>query len=120
MVESQEVLADLNIEQLNKGLRSDGTVMPDYSQVSVEFYGKPDGPIKLKDTGAFYQGAYVRVTGDQVKFSSTDQKTEMLTERYRESIFGLNDQYKGEAIREVIQPTLNKKIEAATGLKMGV
>ena len=116
--QSKEVMADLNAEQINKGIKADGTEMPDYSLRSVVQYNKPYGPIKLRDTGAWQAGIYVTVSGDNVVFASTDDKDEMLRERYGENIEGLSEKYKAEAIREAIQPAFKKGIEAATGLKM--
>lgn len=117
MEESKEVLADLNAEQINTGLKADGTEMPEYSFRSVFQYGKQPGPIRLRDTGAWQAGIYVNVDGQSVNFSSTDSKDKMLTERYGDEIHGLSEKYKGEAMREKIEPVFRQKIEAATGLK---
>lgn len=118
MEESKETLADLNAEQINTGLKADGELMPDYSIRSVVQYGKPAGPIRLRDTGAWQAGLYVTVEGDKVVFNNTDNKDQQLTERYGEDIKGLSDKYKNEAIREKVRPEFNSKMEAATGLKM--
>lgn len=116
--ESTEQMANLNAEQINTGVKADGTEMPDYSLRSVVQYGKPYGPIRLRDTGAWQAGIYVRASGDAVTFSSTDNKNSMLEERYGEDILGLSEKYKSEAIREAVQPAFSKLIEQATGLKM--
>jgi len=116
--QTKETIADLNVEQLNKGIRSDGSMMPDYSPVSVEVYGKPEGPIKLYDTGAFYQGFTVEVQGDKVVTTSTDSKTEKLYKRYatdKKNIFGLSGPFKREYL-PVLQKAFRKNINLQTGL----
>lgn len=48
---SSEII-DAQKAQWNVGLEADGSFMGNYSPISVSKYGKPDGPIKLEDTGA--------------------------------------------------------------------
>jgi len=123
MFETKEVAAELNADQINKGLRSDNTVMPDYSKASVLFYGKQPGPIRLRETGAFQAGFFVTIQGDKVVFDSTDEKRDMLIEGegdregYGIEVFGLNSEYKKEYIDEAVRLVFKSKIETATGLK---
>jgi hypothetical protein len=117
MEESKEVLADYNAEQINTGLRSDGVEMPPYSNISVDFYGKPEGPIRLRETGAWQAGLYVKIEGSKVIFESSDEKDEMLTKRYTDKIHGLSEKYKAEAMREKVIPVFKSKIQLSTGLK---
>lgn len=116
--DSADRMADLNAEQINTGLKADGSQMPDYSLRSVVQYGKPYGPIRLRDTGQWQQGLYVKVQGSDVTFGSTDSKDQMLRDRYGDNIEGLSEQYKGEAIREAVRPNFRKRMQDATGLKM--
>ncbi len=118
MQESSDTLADLNAEQINTGLKADGSEMPEYSFRSVFQYGKQPGPMRLRDTGAWQAGIYAKVQGDKVVFDSTDGKDQMLTDRYGENIKGLSEKYKAEAIREKVRPVFKNKIEQATGLLM--
>lgn len=116
--ESAGLMADLNAEQINTGLKADGSEMPDYSFRSVFQYGKPAGPIRLRDKGDWQTGLYVKVEGSTVEFASSDPKDQMLRQRYGEDIEGLSEKYKAEAIREGVQPAFTAKMEAATGLTM--
>jgi hypothetical protein len=116
--QSTEMMADLNAEQINSGIKADGTEMPDYSLRSVVQYGKPFGPIRLRDTGSWQTGLYARVDGEKVVFASSDTKDAMLRDRYGDEIEGLSEKFKAEAIREVVQPNFNRMIEEETGLKM--
>lgn len=118
LTESADALADLNAEQINTGLKADGSEMPDYSFRSVFQYGKPPGPIRLRDTGAWQAGIYVKVEGDKVVFNNTDGKDQMLTDRYGENIKGLSEKYKAEGIREKVKPVFKEKIQEATKLLM--
>jgi len=118
MQESADALADLNAEQINTGVKADGSEMPDYSFRSVFQYGKPPGPIRLRDTGAWQAGIYVKVEGDKVVFNNTDGKDKMLTDRYGEAIKGLSEKYKAEGIREKVKPVFKEKMQAATKLLM--
>jgi hypothetical protein len=94
--EAQFEIIRLNtIDQLfDEGERSDGTFLPNYSRRSVEEFGKPEGHIKLKDTGRFYQS--FRVKADKFGFfiAADDESVydEPLTEVYGENILGLTDE----------------------------
>lgn len=71
-------IAELNQEQLKKGMRSDGSFLPDYSKRSVEEFGKPEGPIKLFDTGDFYKGINPVFDASGFTLQGKDSKTEYL------------------------------------------
>lgn len=112
-------LANLNVEQMNKGVKSDGNLMPDYSPVSVEKFGKPEGPIKLFDKGDFYRGWKVDVRDEQIFITSTDDKAEMLFKRYatkRSNLFGLSPLYRREFMSENLKKTFRANVHTATGL----
>lgn len=64
--------------QLQQGLRSDDTVTDNYSFRSVFQYGKPPGPIRWYDTGAFYNGILFDVRKDVFILDSADPKTELI------------------------------------------
>ena len=117
--QTKDHIADLNVEQMSKGLKSDGSYMPDYSPVSVEVFGKPEGPIKLFDKGDFYQGYRVTIENGNVVVTSTDEKTGMLFKRFAtktSNIFGLNPQYRREYINEFLKKNFRGNIKQQTGL----
>lgn len=68
------IAEDLNTEQLSEGLRSNGSILPEYSDVSVEVYGKEPGPMTIKDTGDFYKSIEVKANSNQIELISTDEK----------------------------------------------
>ena len=108
---TKEAIADLNAEQMYKGLRSDGSaITPGYSELTKEIKrakGQPIDRVTLRDTGAFYKGIYAQVTGIKIKIGSNDFKELKLERKYSKangSIFGLSEKFKAEYIRESLQP----------------
>lgn len=102
-------IEDKNIEQLQRGQRSDDSFLPNYSETSVTVYGKPRGPIKLYDQGDFYQGIKVDVHDYKLDIYDTDSKTPKLTEKYDTSagkVLGLSDESIEELKVDVFLPGL--------------
>lgn len=109
-----EVL-DMNTSQLFSGRdSSDQNMTSYYSEGYAEMknlmnptpgLGNPD----LKLTGDFYKGFFLKDDTFPISFSSTDNKTEMLTQKYGENIFGLdNDNL--EKLRQDIKPEIQEYI----------
>ncbi len=119
-----EEMANIQAEQMMHGLDSKGQPIgqyrsPIYAEVKNRMnplpgFGVPD----LKLTGAFYRGIVAKVSGDVVVTDSTDSKSADLQKKYGADVFGLDTQYKGEYLREALQPEFSRQIESATGLKM--
>jgi len=76
-----EIAKELNIEQLERGEGSK-TYMPDYSNTSVNMFGKPRGGIRLYETGDFYKGINFEAVSGVVHAYSTDDKSDMLETEY--------------------------------------
>jgi hypothetical protein len=121
--DTKEAIADFNAEQMFQGLRSDGAeINPQYSETTIAIKkekGQPTDRVTLKDTGAFYAGIRVVVTGDNITIDSTDEKNDKLFEKYstqRSNIFGLSPQYKREYVNEVLAPEWKRNVHEATGL----
>lgn len=108
IIENAELIENLNRDQLSEGLRSDGSVLPDYSPVSV-LMGKPPGPIRLFDEGDFYEGINLSVFDDTIRFEGEDPKTEMLMSRYGNMILGLTEESKQELIN-IVKPRIISKL----------
>lgn len=75
--------------------------------------GKPD----LRETGAFYDAAYVEVNSKTIKFDSTDPKTEKLEKKYGSKIFGLNKNNLAFFANQHVIPKIREEISLVTGLK---
>ena len=109
-------MADLNREHLAEGFQSTGRPMPNYSFTSVNVFGKPAGPIRLYETGAFHKTIQVDVGSDTLQFLAVDKYK--LFKRYgKNEILGLTDRSKEYYNEEIFYPQFKEQIENQTGLK---
>lgn len=92
---SKNDMVELNLEQLDIGMKSDGSSMPPYSSNSPK-----SGKIRLYDTGDFWRGFFARDTGKAFEISSSDDKTDELQQKY-DPIFGLVKKQMEELARRV-------------------
>lgn len=106
--ENKTFAEDLNIAQLSEGQRVDGAFLPDYSPASVYGYGKPPGPIRLFDTGAFYRGITATVTREYFDLVGQDEKTAMLESKYGD-VTGLTEESKRVFIEDTLRPQIERK-----------
>lgn len=112
---NEQGITTLNREQLDIGLLADGTALPNYSQTSVEVFGKPAGRIRLFDTGAFWSGFYIDLGLKAFDIKSTDEKSEMLTDRYSIDVFGLTKKQTTEAAN-IIKPQFTELLKKSLNL----
>lgn len=122
MQESADAIAEKNKEQLYSGEDADGAeITPGYRPLTIaikQSKGQPTDRVTLRDTGSFYQGIYVSVNGDRLITDSRDTKSAKLQDKYGEKIFGLNDKFSFEVIKETIRPVFKNKIQEAVKLVM--
>lgn len=111
-----KLVTDLNTKhQLRFGILSDGSVLRNYSRTSQLVYNKPDIPIQLKDTGAFWSSFEVILTSDGFIINADGKKLGdngkviNLFEKYGEDVAGLTDDNIAEFIEE-LQPLLADEI----------
>jgi hypothetical protein len=105
VAENEHIAIDMNTDdQLQKGIRSDGTNLPDYSPVSVSAFGKRAGAMTLKDEGDFYEGFHLDTSKWAIQFESKDHKSAMLQDRYGHEIFGLTKENKTEFAKGHLLP----------------
>lgn len=86
------IMVELNREQLDKGQKSDGTLLPPYAPSTVKRKakkGQQTAPMNLKDKGDFRQGMRVRTFAKKSEIFSTDDKNALLQNKYGRAIFGL-------------------------------
>jgi hypothetical protein len=102
---------DANIAQLDKGERADGTMLPNYSFVSVGVYGKKPGPMNLHDTGEFWRGITLEVYDDSIELVGRDIKTQMLQLRYGDEILGLSEESQDSISEDYLAPVLETEVE---------
>lgn len=124
MENTTEEMANIQAEQMMHGFNSFGNKIGQYKlepyaekknrMNPLPGFGVPD----LKLTGAFYRGINVKISGEMVITDSSNIKSEGLQKRYGPEIYGLDEQYKGEFLREALQPEFGSLMEQETGLKM--
>lgn len=128
LVEKKEVIADLQATQFSKSQMKDGKSLPDYSPVSVAFYGKRPGPWTLRDTGAFYGAIQViKIDSTGWEITSRDEKTPLIKAKLRNkfgssgavNLFGLNKESFEEFTNPHLRPELRRQMELQSGLKFG-
>jgi len=83
--------------------------LPEYSDVSKDLFDKPDGNIRLYETGAFYESFKVLVRGIDAeilanRFKATDTGTINLYEIYGEEIIGLTEESKIALAEVMVEP----------------
>ena len=106
-------IEESNVSNLKKGEYSDGTNLPPYSDVSKIKYGKPEGPIRLFDTGAFYESITALVRNLEIDFTADvikgrgDRQVD-LASIYGEKIIGINKEQNKEAGRLFLQIATEK------------
>jgi len=112
--ENETTLTNMNTDQLFQGQDAKGKSLPDYSERSVQVFGKPSGPMKLFDTGDFYRGFFVRADKFPVVFESSDRKSgkiaDLLASRGEDpdDIYGLNKTNLADFSKSFVLPDLQK------------
>lgn len=112
----QAEIVRLNTEEqlFNEGIKSDGDYLPDYSDTSVNLYGKPNGHIRLYDTGEFFESFRILVFGEDAEIVADTRKEDTdLAERYGKAIIGLTNESKDiltKIILQVLREVVRKDI----------
>lgn len=113
---NEQVFTDMNADQLYQGEDAKGNKLPDYSERSVTVFGKPNGPMRLYETGSFYRGLFLDTSKFPVIVFSSDQKTgkiaDLLASRGHnpDDIYGLQKPNLKDFSRSYVLPDLQKFI----------
>jgi hypothetical protein len=87
-----EVIRILIQDQLEQGIDGDGNELPEYSEISVNVYGKEPGPYKLYDTGEFYNSITIeKIDGSGIVIYGDTDKGRIDLMMYSDSILYLNN-----------------------------
>lgn len=103
------VIPDMVTEQLNKGSDSDGKDLGVYKIFS---YKNRFRPVDLKDTGDFHNSIKAIIKSDSIEIDATDQKRDLVQDKYGDAILGLSDenvQYLIDDIREEFVSEVRKE-----------
>lgn len=114
---NSDIAKELNIEQLQRGEGAKGE-MPEYSFNSKELFGKPNGGIRLFETGDFYRGITFESVSQNIYAYSTDEKNDMIEgdPKYASAQpLGLSTSSIIE-LNKVLQPTLIEEVKKDLGV----
>lgn len=112
VIKEEEHITDFQRDQLSQGKRADGSTLPDYSPTSVEVFGKPAGPIKLHDTGDYYDAFSVDAFSDAFEINNSDDKAEKLSSDYGD-VVGLTTTSKVALINQYLRPRMAMTIKSS-------
>jgi hypothetical protein len=109
-----EVIRILIQDQLEQGIDGYGKELPEYSEISVNVYGKEAGPYKLYDTGEFYNSITIeKIDGSGIVIFGDTNKGRIELMMYSESILYLNN----DSLNE-LKPTILMKFKEYLLTKM--
>lgn len=111
----KEFVATLQQNQMyDDGVDSKGTSLGNYSEASVKIYGKPEGHIRMYDTGAFFKSIKIKSESQGVVISANTIKTSWdgaidLLDRWA-NLLGLNEKSLSR-LREYILPLFIEEVK---------
>lgn len=115
--QNSQKIVELNVEQLYEyGINSLGIRIDTYDPYSPytvrvkKEKGQPYDRVTLRDTGDFHRSFEVVFDPASFYITATDNKTQMLVERYGERIFGLTTENKKELTEKYVVSEVTKEI----------
>ena len=118
-MDNEAELVDALHEQLQTGRDQMGDRIGeyrngDYAEMKFKMNSKAGfNNVDLKYTGDFYSGMFLEEIGKDFQIRSTVSKSDDLTEKYGEWIFGLQDDNLGKVVQEDVLPVLQDKFREA-------
>jgi hypothetical protein len=112
--EVKDLVHVLQVQQLDYGQRPDGSEFDNYSPVSINVYGKPDNPIKWKNSGYFYNHIKALVDANGIEITNEGTIDEITGQRidlelkFNEEIIGLQQGSLSELIKVIREKYLQK------------
>lgn len=118
VIEDEASICDMNSENqlFEKGITREGIKINSYAPYSKNTIavkiakGQPTNRVTLRDTGEFHASFVVYTDDTKFFIDAKDWKTNKLSEKYGEEIFGLTDENINELIWEYIYPALMNKV----------
>jgi len=113
LANSGNLLGTIKNRLFNKGLDGNLQSLGPYLDSTVklkEAKGQRASFVTLRDTGAFYNGMFIDVTGSQITIDSTDSKTDELVSIYGEAILKLTDNELEIFIQSILEPAIEQLI----------
>ena len=103
LASEEQALLDLNREQLQDSIDREGEFLGFYASIAYANLKGRD-TVDLKLTGDFYRSFFADTSKYPVIFGARDEKTEELTQRYGEEIFGTTKGNTEKAADEIVLP----------------
>lgn len=104
--DNKELIEDLNAEQLNQGIRSDGsTIQPPYSPSYAKFkraLGFNPKIVNLKLSGDYHDDITAKVEKLAFTLDNVNEKDAMLSEKYGALIIGLTEESVAKLIEFIL------------------
>ena len=119
---TKEIALDIITDDqlFDKGIDGDGNQLPlPYAPFTIDIkkaLGQPVNRITLKDTGAFYDGFFGNVKGDDIIIGSSDSKSSQLHNDWGKSISSMTKANTEKYARENVLPILQDSLRKALGL----
>ena len=116
--DNKHIAIDLNTTQLMSGKDSNGDMLdhyrsPGYADFKLSL--NPKGVTDLRVTGAFQDSFFIKDDKFPISFSATDEKTDELTKKYGEQIFGLTKESLG-TLNEDLLPYIQEYFKKLVSL----
>lgn len=114
--DNEAAILDLNVEDqlFQQGIDNEGqAITPGYTPLTISIKrqkGQPTDRVTLRDTGDFHKSFQISYGNDAFGIYATDPKSQKLSKKYGEDIFGLTDDSLQETI-ELTRPDIHQKSE---------
>lgn len=112
------ILIDMNVQDqlYERGINRNEVKLEDiwpYAPLTIEFKTvkhQPFDRVTLRDEGDFHRSFNVKAYANDFEIYATDIKTDILTEKYGEEIFGLTDYNLNDFIHNYAGPELYEQL----------
>lgn len=125
VAETHQDYERMNAAQMLQGKGKDGKAIGRYrsmsyarmkAQMNTFLSSIVPNNVDLKLTGAFHKGLAMKVNGQDISMTSTDDKADDLQKKYGENIYGLNEETAGTYAYGFALPAFMQIFARKTGL----
>lgn len=124
--DTKEDLEELNREQLEKGIQSDGEIIrwqkDEHYPYTLPYVRKKTAiglqteVVDLKLSGDFWSEIEASANDDSIVFEDKNPKTEFLEKNYTNKILGINEEKTQKYIEEIFSPAYRRNLAEQSGL----
>lgn len=119
---NEKTITNMNTDQLWQGKDAKENDLPEYSNRSVEVFGKPAGPWRLFETGDFYRGFFVKIDKFPISIFSNGRATGNIADsllskgRNPDDIYGLTKANQSDLNEAYILEDYQKTVRKVLGI----